>query len=135
MIAAIPVTVVSTPAVRSDRTIIGACSGVISPRSAAAQICAPKPSSVRFSRSVCRPIHSVTGGMCGEALVTSSFAGPKALKAKSPYGSRFSRPSVPMPTASGKTRSGKTSARSVTASNSAPRSSSSATRVAASARH
>ena len=46
-------TVVSTPADSSDRTISGACSGVMSPRSAAAQMSAPKPSGASTSRPHC----------------------------------------------------------------------------------
>ena len=79
-----PVTVVSTPAVSIERTMSGACSGVISPRSAAAQIWAPNPSSVRFSRRHCALIHSTVGPIVAAGTVTSSFCGPNALKAKSP---------------------------------------------------
>ena len=42
---------VSTPAVSSERTTSGACSGVMSPRSEAAQMSAPKPSGASASRA------------------------------------------------------------------------------------
>ena len=54
----------------------------------------------------------------GAPFATRSLGGPKALKARSPYGSRFSRPSCGRPTASGNTRSGNASASAGTASNS-----------------
>ena len=51
--AATPWTVVSTPADSRERTISGAWVSVMSPWSAAAQIFAPNPLSVRASRAHC----------------------------------------------------------------------------------
>ena len=79
-----PWTVVSTPAVSRVRTISGAWSGVMSPRSAAAQICAPNPSSVRTSRAVCAITQASSSGARGAPLATRSLGGPKALKLWSP---------------------------------------------------
>src|SRR5699024_484626 len=105
-----------TPAVRRERTIRGAWSSVIFRWSAACQISAPKPLSFSASRGHCSLTHCITGPIVSSSSVTSRFRGPKALKAKFPYGNRLSSPPCCSPTASGKTLSGYTSDILLTAS-------------------
>ena len=79
-----PCTVVSTPAVSSERTISGACSGVMSPRSEAAQMSAPNPSGASASRWHWAATQADSSATRGAPLATRSFDGPNALKAWSP---------------------------------------------------
>jgi hypothetical protein len=82
--AEIPCTVVSTPAVSSDRTASGACSGVMSPRSDAAQMSAPNPTGASTSRRHWAFTQAERSATRGAPLATRSLSGPNALKAWSP---------------------------------------------------
>jgi len=82
--AARPCTVVSTPAVSRERTTNGACAYVRSPRSAASQIRAPKPSSLNVSRAHWAFTHADSSATRCVSAATRSLRGPKALKAMLP---------------------------------------------------
>ena len=82
--APMPCTVVSTPAVSSERTTSGACAGVMSPRSDAAQIAAPNPSSASTSRAHCPATQPESSATRGAPFARSALSGPNALNAVSP---------------------------------------------------
>ena len=79
-----PLTVVSTPALNSERATIGASSAVNSPLSAAVWIAAPKPPGAKASRCICRCSQARTGSDSATAAAKNAFLGPNALNTKLP---------------------------------------------------
>jgi len=72
------------PAVSSERTTSGACAGVMSPRSDAAQIAAPNPSSASTSRAHCPATQPESSATRSAPFARSALSGPNALNAVSP---------------------------------------------------
>ena len=88
MAAPMPLTVVSTPAVSTERTTCGVSSGVSSPVSAAAWMPAPKPSGARLSRFDCSNTQATASRASAMAFSNNALRGPKLLKTMLPKGSR-----------------------------------------------
>ena len=79
MALASPLTVVSRPAVSSERTRMGASSAVSSPASCAAQMSAANPTSAHAPRAHCACIHATTGSAARVEDWKISLRGPNEL--------------------------------------------------------